>query len=151
MHTVGVICLISLSSTAVTMWERKWRENVLQVSGELYRSANPCNRTTVFSLSWRARDTWMVTQSLALILELIRLPSKLLGQMHYIPWLIEIAFFPPSFFFKLDMLCWRSVFLRRDMRAVDLFQSQLLKQSCLHCDTSAFILSGCDSLKKTWR
>ena len=134
-------------STAVTMLERMWRENVQQVSGDLCRSANPCNRTTVFSLSSRAQH--MNGHSNPRInIGVDRLPSKPLGQMHYISWLIENAFFPTSFFFKLDMLCWRSVFLRRETRAEDLFQSRLLKQSCLHRDTSAFILSGCDSLKR---
>lgn len=68
LHTVGSICLTSLS-TAVTMQGRMWREKVQLVSGDLYRSANPCNRTTVFSLSSRAQH--MNGHSNALILELI--------------------------------------------------------------------------------
>lgn len=80
-------------STAVTMWDRIWRENVQLVSGDLHRSANPCNRTTVYSLSCRARH--MNGHSNPRInIGVDRLPSKLLGQMHYISWLIEIAFFP---------------------------------------------------------
>lgn len=124
---------------AVTMWEKIWTENVRQVSGDLYRSANPCNRTTVFSLSRRARHMNGLANP-RINIGVDRLPSKLLGQMHYISWLIEIVVFSPLFhsFFKLDMHCWRSVFLRGEMRG------QQLQQSCLRCDTSAFT---CDSLK----
>lgn len=130
LHTVGVTCLTSFR-TAVTIRERTWRENVQQVSGDLSRSANPCNRTTVFSLSWRAQHMNGHANP-CINIGVDRLPSKLLGQMHYISCLIENTPAPPSpsFVFKLDMLCWKSVFLRREMMAVDLFQSQLIEQSC---------------------
>lgn len=115
----GVICL-TLFSRAETMCEQMWKESVLQVSGDLYRSANLCNRTTVFSLNWRVRDTWMATEILTLILELI--------DFHQSRWARCIAFasslkqlFSPSFFFKLGMRCWGSVFLSRQMRTEDFF------------------------------
>lgn len=93
LDNLGDICLTSLS-TAVTMRERIWRENVQQVRGDLCRSANPCNIKAAFFLSWRA---WHMNGHTNPHIHIAadRLPSKVLGQMHYISWIIEIS--PPPF------------------------------------------------------
>lgn len=81
-------------------------------------------------------------------IEVDRLPSKLLGRSITFPGSLRSPFFPSSFFFKLDMLWYSSVFVRGDTRAQGLLQSRLLKQPSLYCCGSIFIWSGCNSLKR---
>lgn len=98
LHSVGGICLNSLS-TAVTMRERIWREKVQRVRGDLCGSANPRRTKTVFFLSWRARHmNGHANPHIHIAAD--RLPSKVLGQMHYISWLIEIPH-PPFVPFQI--------------------------------------------------
>jgi len=97
------------------------------------------------SFSSGQHDTWMAMQILTFILKLIDSHQSCWARCITFPGSLK-SLSPPSFFFKLDMLCWKNVFAQ--MRAVALFYSWLLKQSCLYCDTSAFVLSGCGSLKR---
>lgn len=90
-------------------------------------------------------DTWMAKQILVFILELIHSHQSCWARCITFPGSLKLLSLP-SFFFKLDMLCWKSV--APQMRAVVLFYKWLLKQSCLYCDAYAFILGNHVSLKR---
>lgn len=97
------------------------------------------------SFSSGQHDTWMAKQILVFILELIHSHQSCWARCITFPGSLKLLPFP-SFFLKLDMLCWKCVFPQ--MRAVALFYKWLLKQSCLYCDTYAFVLSDHVSLKR---
>lgn len=92
---------LCFTSTADTMGKRIWRENVHKVSGDLCRSANPCNRTTAFSLSWRAQH--MNGHPNPRINIEVESPIKAAGQTHCISWLIELRPAPFSPFVLLQI------------------------------------------------
>ena len=147
MHIVGVICLTPLLSAQKPQCRRRCGGKMSSGSQVISIEVLTHVIEQPSSLSAGEPDTWMATQILALILELIDSHQSCWARCITFPGSLKSPF-SPSFFFKLDMLCWRSVSLRGEMRAVDFFQSQLLKHSRLHCDASASFLSGCDSLRR---
>lgn len=110
-ETLIIFRLVSSVSCRAIMWERMCWENVLQVSGDLtYVIEQLCSLSTGERHMNGHSNPGINTAA-------DRRPSMPQGQVHYISWLIEAAFFTPPFFFKLGMLCWRGVFGSGQMRS----------------------------------